>query len=148
MQDQILAALKKRGAPMKPGDLAAALDVTTKTLRTHIAPLLEEGAVKAAGKTAGRFYGLPDMAFAAAESAPPQLRKPKKHAAKGKHKAKRRAKAQRASARPAAAPAQAERFLATVDVNCNLVIVTGAIHVFTEEQTEQIATLLFNHWKE
>jgi DNA-binding Lrp family transcriptional regulator len=149
MQDQILAALKKLG-PSSPGQIAEHLGTEGTKLSTHFKALLDAGTIKATGVTRGRRLALPDQDLAA--PAPPQPREhPKRR--KAKH-AKRPRRAKAPSARPAARaprerPAPAERFIPTVDKDARLIIVNGGEpHIYSEAQTEAIASLLFQHYND
>jgi hypothetical protein len=55
----ILAAVKKAGGIIKPGALAAALDIAMNTLREHTAPLISSGQLIVTGTTLSRRYSLP-----------------------------------------------------------------------------------------
>jgi DNA-binding transcriptional ArsR family regulator len=142
MQEQILAALKKLG-PSSPGAIADHLETEAGKLSYHFKQLLDAGTMKATGSGRRRQLALADQAFAAAatEAAPPQRRK--------KHKKAKHAKpARRAAARRAPrAAVPAERFIPTVDAERRLVIVNGGEPlIFSDAQTEAIATLLFTHY--
>jgi DNA-binding transcriptional ArsR family regulator len=130
MQEQILAALKKLG-PSSPGHLAEHLGATSAVLKPHFRALLDAGAIKAAGVTKSRRLALPDQdldGLRDAGRAPPQPRKAKKPKSRKPRHAKR---ALHPHGRRALAP----------------VIVNGAEpHIFNEEQTAAIASLLFQHY--
>lgn len=141
MQDKITAALKDLGRPVSPAQLANAADVPLSSLGYHMKKMLNAGTLKGVGKSNNRRVGLPDHDFGATapEATPPQRRK--------KHDKKKHApRAQRAAA--ATRPAKPlERFIATVDAERRLVIVRdGDPQIFSDAQTEAIATLLFTHY--
>jgi hypothetical protein len=141
MEAQIIAALKKLGHAVSPGALADHMEVDAGShgFRLALKAVLDAGTAVAQGKTSGRRIALPGMKFDAPDAS---ARKPKKHTkAKGGHKKKRRATATRTPAAPI------ERFIPTVDASSRLVIVNGAEPlIFNDEQTEAIATLLFQHY--
>lgn len=56
---EILAALKKAGGVMKPGDLARALKMEPANLRYHLKPLEKSKQILVSGVTAGRRISLP-----------------------------------------------------------------------------------------
>jgi DNA-binding Lrp family transcriptional regulator len=145
MQEQILAALKKLG-PTSPGALEDHLGASHAGLGRHLKEMLDAGTIKAAGVTKSRRLALPDQDFGD-KPAPPQRRKPKQHAKRGQRKA-----AKKAPARPRAPYAPqpaAERFIPAVDAASRLIIVNGAEPlIFTDTQTEAIASLLFQHYKD
>lgn len=146
MEDQILAALKKLGHPVSPGALADHLHVDAKShgFRTGIKAALKGGTAIAQGKTAGRRIALPGMKFDEAPAQAKKTKAPKHHKAKAGHKKKRRAPARRAER---TAEVTTERFIPTVDVASRLVIVNGGEPlIFSDEQTEAIASLLFQHY--
>ena len=142
MQEEITAALRQHG-PCSRRALTTHVGVVSSTLHRHLSAMLAAGAVKAAGKTIDRRYGLPDQDLAAAAGEPPPPRsKGRKHKKRGKARAVRRAAAPRHAA-------PAGRFLATVDARSCLVLINGgAPQVFTVEQTQAIATLLLTHYGE
>jgi hypothetical protein len=85
----ILAALKKLG-PTSPGTLEDHLGASHAGLGRHLKEMLDAGTIKAAGVTKSRRLALPDQDFAD-KPAPPQRRKPKKHAKRGQRKAAQKA---------------------------------------------------------
>lgn len=138
--DQITAALKKLG-PSSPGALADHLHVEQSALMYHVRKMIGAKTLKAAGTTANRRIALPEQEIETAT--PPQERRApaKGKKAKGGRKAKK--------ARKARTPRTAEPlFIPTVDVDTNLVLVTGAgVQRFTEQQTLAVATLLAAHFE-
>jgi DNA-binding Lrp family transcriptional regulator len=149
MQEQILAALKKLG-PSSPGQIADHLGTDGTKLGYHFKALLEAGTIKATGSTSTRRLALPDQDLATALPAQPRERTKRR---KAKH-AKRPRRAKSPSARPAARaprerPAPAERFIPAVDKDARLIIVNGGEpHIYSEAQTEAIASLLFQHYND
>lgn len=57
-QQRILAALKQRGGPISPGELAAALDLSGPLLRYQLRPLVKAGQVTLTGTTSSRRIAL------------------------------------------------------------------------------------------
>lgn len=140
-QDKITAALRKLG-PISPGELADHLGVSREALATPLKAMLDAGAVKATGVTKSRRIALPDQKFESTRSAPPQQRR-KQHKRRRHGKAKRPQRAPRTTR-----PAATERFIPAMDAENGLVIVNGGEPViFTPAQTQDIATLLLQHFK-
>lgn len=143
MQDKITAALQKLG-PCAPGALAQHLEVEASTLAYHVKKMLDEGTLKATGTTASRRLALPDQELTADNTAEP--RPAKKHGKRKGHRTAKPAGKASPAARTVARPG--ERFIPTVDMHSRLVIVNGGEpHIYTAEQTEAIAKLLFTHYE-
>lgn len=135
MREKIAVALKKLG-PSAPGIIARELGEESSKVGYHIRAMEADKSLIAAGKGRGRIYGLPDQKLDGERSAPPQKHKQKKHR-KAKHAPRRTAPPARAT------------FIAAVDADSRLVLINGSEpQIFSEEQTEAIATLLFQHYKD
>lgn len=57
MQDKVLVAMKEAGKPVRPGDIAKALDVDSKEVSKAIADLKKEGKVISPKRC---YYSLPE----------------------------------------------------------------------------------------
>jgi DNA-binding Lrp family transcriptional regulator len=149
MQEQILAALKKLG-PSSPGQIAEHLGTEGTKLSTHFKALLDAGTIKATGVTRGRRLALPDQDLAA-PAPPPAARAHQAPQGEARQAAAPRQGPERAARRSSARerPAPAERFIPAVDKDARLIIVNGGEpHIFSEAQTEAIASLLFQHYND
>jgi hypothetical protein len=140
-KDQIAAALRKLG-PSTPAALATELDATRNTLQYHLKAMLADKAVHAAGNRLNRVVALPDQKI---EGAPPQSRKPPRRKKKSNGTAKKTKRAPRA-ARTSTPEAV---FIPAIDAECRLVCINGgaAPTVYSEAQTQRIATLLLKHFE-
>lgn len=141
-KDQIIAALKKLG-PVSPGELADHLEVEQSALGYHVKKMLDAGELKAAGKTSGRRIALPDQKFEEGDATPQEQRRPKK-------KAKRKASAPRRAA-PAPRPAVVQTApMAAITTDFRIVIFNdqGAPAVLSEAQSEKVAELCHQFFKE
>jgi DNA-binding transcriptional ArsR family regulator len=137
--EQITAALRKLG-PASPTAIANQVGAEPSAAGYHLRRILKAKELIASGTSNNRLYALLDQKLDR-QSAPPQS-----HRAPSKSKKSGHVKKKAYRAAPTARTA--ERFIPTVDVDLGLHIINGREPLsFNAEQTEAIATLLFNHYK-
>lgn len=142
-KEALTSALRKLG-PASPAAIAKQAGLEASVAGYHLRAMHEAKELKATGKGRGRIYALNDQDLAGTTAAAPTKRTPP---AKRKASKKKKGNGGRVPRAPREEPAE---FIPAIDVENGLVLIgAGPKPIrFNQEQTGQIADLLFAHYEE